>query len=116
MEFKIVSDDGSITRIDIVGDLSPDRPEAFPLHESLGDAIYAKRVLLNLEGSPFINSPGLGWLLMNHRKFREAGGHCVMHSVPPAVLQAMKLMQLDRRLPLANDATEAAVKVMEAAK
>ena len=113
MEFEIESDDGSIMRVAVVGDLAPDRPENQPLREKLGDTVYGRRVTLNMEQAPFITSPGLGWLLTNEKLFREAGGRCVLHSISPAVLQVMRLMQLDRRLAIAADDAEAASKVME---
>jgi anti-anti-sigma regulatory factor len=45
----------------------------------------------------------MGWLLLCNKRFREADGRLVIHSVPPVVLDVMKVMRLDRVLKLAED-------------
>lgn len=110
------SDEQKIVRINVDGDLTPERSEEHPLGEQFGQSIYGRKVLLNMANSPFTNSPGLGWMLINNERFSKAGGRCVAHSMPPGVMQALKLMRLDRKLLIAATEAEAVTKLMEAGK
>jgi len=60
-------------------------------------------VLLSLEATPFVDSSGLAWLVATHRRLREAGGKLVLHSIPPGVVDLLKIMSLDQVLNLADD-------------
>jgi anti-anti-sigma regulatory factor len=113
MQFHLVSDDQQIVRINVEGDLTPERPEDAPLGSTLGEGIYHRKVALNLADSPFANSPGMGWLLINHDRFSKAGGKCVAHSLPPGVMQAIKLLRLDKKLLLADNEAAAVARLME---
>lgn len=113
MQFHLVSDDQQIVRIQVEGDLTPERSEESPLGAKLGDHIYARKVALNMAESPFTNSPGMGWLLINHDRFSKGGGKCVIHSMPPGVMQAIKLLRLDKKLLLADNEAAAVARLME---
>ncbi len=74
-----------------------------PLGELLGPDCYAGRVLLSLERSCFIDSGGVGWLVMCDRRFRQAGGKLVVHSLPPMVNHVFQLLQVPTILHVANN-------------
>jgi len=88
----------------IRGDPSPDLGEITDL---LAERGYGCRVLLNLTDTEFIDSSGLSWLLECHQKFSEAGGTLVIHSVPPTVLDTLKMMRLELVLHVAEDESAA---------
>lgn len=78
-------------------------PSSDPVGDILGPAGYGRKVLLSLAEVKFFDSTGLGWLLRCNKHFREAGGALVVHSIPPVVLDMMRVMGLSQVLRLADD-------------
>jgi anti-sigma B factor antagonist len=111
MQLSIVSSDGSVSRLQVAGQITQgalaNRPE--PIGELLGQGAYARRVSLDLAEATFIDSSGLGWLLSCNKHFREAGGKLVIHSVPPVILDVIKVMRIDQVLTIVEDEAAAAV-------
>jgi anti-sigma B factor antagonist len=105
MQLNIVSNDGGVVRVQAGGQITQGalaaNPE--PLGVLLGEGGYGRRVALSLADATFLDSSGMGWLLLCNKRFREADGRLVIHSVPPVVLDVMKVMRLDRVLKLAED-------------
>lgn len=81
-------------------------PDNDPLASQQPD-IYSQRVLFDLSGSDYMDSSGVSWLLGCHKRFREAGGTMIIHSVNPLVAQVLKVLKLDQVLHLADTAIEA---------
>lgn len=77
--------------------------EGDPIVDAAGSDVYGKRVLFNLEACPYINSAGIGWILIIHKRFVSTGGKVVYHSMPPSVDQVLKLLKMDRVLHLCPD-------------
>ncbi len=105
MELSVVSDDGDVLRLKTAGritqsDISPFSDELGVL---LGPAGYARRVTLGLAETDFIDSSGINWLLVRHKRFREGDGKLVIHSVSPVVLQVLEMMRMDQVFHLAED-------------
>lgn len=78
-------------------------PSSDPVGDVLGPTGYGQKVLLSLAEVKFFDSTGLGWLLKCNKRFREAGGVLVVHSIPPVVLDMMRVMGLSQVLRLADD-------------
>lgn len=83
--------------------MTPDHPEDDPLGAQFGESVFSRRILVDLEQASMISSPGIGCLLKWSRKAREAGGRVVFHSVPPMVMQALKIVMVHRVLTLVED-------------
>jgi anti-anti-sigma factor len=77
-----------------------------PLVQQIPD-IYSRRVFFDLSGTEYIDSSGVSWLLVCHRRFREAGGKLVIHSINPMVKQVLAVLKLERVLHLAESAEKA---------
>ncbi len=109
MQIKVLSEDDGLLRLEAEGRIvQGDRMlESDALDQMLGDQGYARSVLLSLGGTEFIDSSGLSWLVVRHKRFCEAGGTLVLHSIPPTVLELLKMMRLDLVLHLAEDETAA---------
>jgi anti-anti-sigma factor len=82
-------------------------PGQDPLPERLGPDGFRARVLINLERVEYIDSSGVSWLIVNHKRFREQGGKLVLHSVPPRVDQVFKLLKMHLVLNIQDDAQAA---------
>ena len=109
MEFNVVDESNGVLRLEVVGRVvdhnAPESDE--PLEPLLGDCGYGRKVLLSLERTTAINSMGVSWLIVSQRRFAEAGGRLVLHSVPPQIMETLMIMRLNTVLQLAEDETSA---------
>jgi anti-anti-sigma factor len=105
MKLTLVSSDNEVTRIQNEGDITQMdfRAGTDLLANLLGADCYSRKVLLNLEKTPYIDSAGVGWMVMCHKHFKEAGGRLVIHSVPPMVNQILRLLRMPDILYMAGD-------------
>ena len=105
MRVKIVGDDGTFVHCQTEGSISQDRfdPTREPLAQALGEEVYSKKVLLGLDGSTFVDSSCVNWLLRCHKRFREAGGRLILHSATPLVSQTLRVLKLDRVFYMADN-------------
>ena len=99
-DFVSVKTDGKITQQDIAANKEP-------LAGLLGPDIYKRTVLLDMSNSDYIDSSGISWLLATHKKFREAGGSLVLHSLSPMVSQTIRVMRMEQVLHVAPNPTAA---------
>ena len=82
-----------------------------PMAVLLGERGYGQPALLSLAETRFISSSGLGLLLIWHKRFRQAGGKLVLHSITTPVMETLRILRLEMVLNVAADtaaATEAA--------
>jgi anti-anti-sigma factor len=77
------------------------------LAEVLGPTYAARKVLLDMERSDFIDSAGVGWLITNHKRFAAGGGVLVLHSLPPRVMHVFQLLSMNRVFNIAANALAA---------
>jgi anti-anti-sigma factor len=78
-----------------------------PIKARLGPDVYRKKLLINLARTEFVDSAGISWLLICHKRCREAGGTMVIHSITPMVRQVLGVLRLDQVFHLADDASGA---------
>jgi anti-anti-sigma factor len=110
MELKLDGDDGDLVRVSASGRITQaELPSSGDLMTQLaGDDVYGRKLLLNLERADFLDSSGVGWLLVCHKRCREAGGLLVVHSVPPLIHKTLMVLRMNLVLNLAEDAEGAA--------
>ena len=96
-----VKSSGPITQQSLAGNSEPFR-------ELLGEGAYGKRVLLDLSASDYIDSSGVGMLVGSHKRFKQAGGVLVFHSVGALAMKVLKMLRMDLLLHLATTEAEAA--------
>jgi anti-sigma B factor antagonist len=105
MQLALVSDDHNLTQVELSGRITPDSfsHESEPLAALLGPGAYHRRVLLDMTKSEYINSSGVGWLIVCHKRFRDAGGRLVMHSIPQLVRSVLEVLKMDQVFHLSQD-------------
>ncbi|HEY4308075.1 MAG TPA: STAS domain-containing protein [Pirellulales bacterium] len=105
MRLQLLSADGPVKSVNASGRITQSAFEAEdePLAVKLGDDVYGGRLLLSLEGADYLDSRGVGWLLKCHRRFRQAGGVIVVHSIPAVILDVLKVLHMDEVLHLSTD-------------
>ena len=105
MDVRRVSDDGNVLRLEaaagfIRGDLLPD----LRLFEDLlGPDGYARKVSLSLAEISLIDTFRMSWLLIIHKRFCQAGGKLVVHSIRPRVMEFLGVVRFECVLYLAED-------------
>ena len=104
MQLSITRDDGQTVEVAVVGqvtqrDIDPLRD---PLIELLGPGAYARQVRLDLRETTYMDSSGVGWLLLCHKRMRQAGGKLVLVDPHPVVANVLRILKLDRVLAIEN--------------
>ena len=105
MDVRRVSDDGNVLRLEaaassIRGDLLPDLRL---FKDLLGPDGYARKVSLSLAEISLIDTIRMSWLLIIHKRFCEAGGKLVVHSIRPRVMEFLGVVRFECVLYLAED-------------
>ena len=106
MNLRLRSEDpAGVCRIRAEGEIrSVEEPrDSRDLEALLGHHCHRRKILLDLQDAPHIDSSGVSWLIHLHSRCRAAGGLLVLHSVPPAILAALKLLGVDRSFNLVAD-------------
>ncbi len=98
--------------VKVEGDLQRNREDqvADPIEDTIGVAAFRKKLLVDLTGSHYLDTTGVCWLLVCHKRCKEAGGVMVIHSCAPMICDVLRTLRLDRIFNMASD--EAAAKVL----
>ena len=108
-----VTPDGEVTIIDLVGNLrTSDDYSRF--RQAIDDTLDAgtTRVVLNFAQVTFINSSGLGRLVMAAKRAKESGGGVRIVSLSPELQELFAFTRLDSKIPTYASEAEA-VKAFE---
>jgi anti-anti-sigma factor len=111
MKLNVLSSEGGIAHVECTDDLTMlEVTGNDPLDRLLGPGCYARTVLLCLAKASYIDSAGIGWLVMCHKHFIDGGGRLIVHSLAPMVSHAFEVLGLNAMLSVA--ANEAAARVL----
>ena len=105
MQFKLDEIDGEgRVHVSAEGEMtSADVENVNPLENVVGQRWASNRVLMDLSRVSYIDSMAIGWLINCHKKFKEADGFMVLHSIPPHVKQIFDLLKISMLFPLAEN-------------
>lgn len=110
MHLTLKASEGGVAQVHCEGDVTQARFPSNannPLEDLLGAQCYEQKVLLDLEKSGYIDSSGIGWLMACHKRFLQAKGQLVIHSVPPLVEQVIHVLRLHSILTIKPDLASA---------
>jgi anti-anti-sigma factor len=109
IQLTLLSDEGGVVRVRADGPICHARTptEADPLEGLLGPAGFGRRVLLDLGHADYIDSGGISWLIVNHKRCQGAGGRLVLYSLPPRVSEVLHFCRMESVFHLADDETAA---------
>jgi anti-anti-sigma factor len=98
MQIKVLSNDAELTHVRASGKITPDSFSggSEPLAKMLGESVYARPLLMSFEGADYINSSGVGWLLICHKRCRESGGKLVLFAIPKMIQNVFNVLKMDR--------------------
>jgi anti-anti-sigma factor len=98
MKLSLAKDDGKVASVTVSGQVT--QRELNPIQEPLGDllgpAAYSRQVQLDLSGTNYIDTSGVGWLLTCHKRMKQAGGKLTLHHPHPIVINVLMVLQLDK--------------------
>jgi anti-anti-sigma factor len=116
MDLSIVSQDGDVAVLKIRGRVTQRQLSNSPdaLADLLGPDVYVRKVLLDMRDAEFLDSSGISWLLISHKRFREKGGRLVLFAVPPMVMNVLKILRMQLVFDLAGTHEEALQKAQGA--
>lgn len=84
----------SVCQVDVCGPISQrDSTLIEPLRNLVG-SFSGRRILLDLRRATSVDSSGIGWLLACRRGCLESRGELVLLATPPAVIRALKLLNV----------------------
>jgi anti-anti-sigma factor len=78
-----------------------------PMVDLLGDDAFSKHIMVDLSEVASLDSSGVNWLLVCHKRARENGGKLVLHSLSPIAKNVVKVLNLQTVFILAADENEA---------
>ncbi len=115
MDIEVLGYSGPVLRIAIVGRIIRDNqwPLVEALETVLGPAGYQQLVVADMARTLFVDSSGLAFLIQCHKRFTQAGGRFVMHSITPAVRTLFETMGLQQLFLLAENERAALTLVMQ---
>lgn len=113
MEINVTADDGEVLRIEGSGPITQGDVSRFddPMRDLLGEAGFARKVVFGLANVEYIDSSGMSWLMACHKRCRKEGGKLVIHSVPPVVMEVIKILKFHQVLRLAKNEKAALAEV-----
>jgi anti-anti-sigma factor len=105
MELSVSTGSDGLTTVKVKGRITQAKVLAFnePLAAQLGSGCYAGKVLIDLSGADYIDSSGVSWLIVCHKRFREAGGKMVLYSLSPIIQPVLRLLKMDLVFEIAPD-------------
>lgn len=109
MDCEVKSDDGHVVQIRLAGKVSHYQiaTDTDLLSTLAGPDVYAKTVLFDLAAADFLDSSGVGWLLMCHKRFQQNGGRMVLCRVPAIVMNVLKVLRMHLVFELADNEVDA---------
>lgn len=105
MELKVVNSEDGRFRMKVEGQVVQRflGPNSDPMVNLVSADDYKRECFLDLSGVPFIDSSGISWLLVHHKRFRQAGGKLVLYSLQPAVTEVIHVLRLHLVFTIADN-------------
>jgi anti-anti-sigma factor len=98
--------EGKITQTDF-------KPGADLLIQVAGNGVYARRLLIDLSRCDYMDSSGIGWLVTCHKRFKTQKGRMVLHSLPPMIMNMLRMLKMEQVFAVASDLVRARETAME---
>ena len=108
MEATIVSQDKEFCRLKLSGDVTQRQLRKFndPIAAE-GQAVYRKKILCDMSNTTLLDSAGVSWILVNHKRCRELQGRFVLHSIPQLVMNVLLVLRLNLVFDIADSESAA---------
>ena len=103
MKLTVDCEEATILRLKAQGEIAQGalNMDKEPVAAQFGDEAYGKTILLDMSEVEFIDSRGISWLLVCHKRCAAAGGKLILHSLARMVLDVVRVMRLNLVLNIA---------------
>jgi anti-sigma B factor antagonist len=83
--------------------------DSFFLREKIKNVLETgiRKVLIDMDGVPYIDSTGVGFLVSSHTSAAQEGGQLRLLNVKPKILDVLKIMNLLKIFEIFTDESEA---------
>ena len=107
MKLSISQSAGGEIRVVLAGPVTQRElsPLQDPLIELLGPDGYGQIVRLDLSEASYLDSSGVGWLLLCNKRMKQAGGRLLIERPHPIVQNVFRVLKLERVLEMADQAS-----------
>ncbi len=105
MDITAMADDVGVRRVRVRGRIVQNSlgEQWSTLDRLLSPGEPPRPLLLDLADADFIDSSGLSFLLMWHKRYCTAGQKLILHSIQPMVFDVLRTMRLDSVFHIAAD-------------
>jgi anti-anti-sigma factor len=105
MKLSVISETDDLVLLRLEGRVSQRdvAPNEEPLGDLLGEDAYSKKLLMDLGDIVTLDSSGVNWMLVCHKRSREAGGQLVLHTLSPIARNVIRVLNLQTVFQLAED-------------
>lgn len=94
---------GDVIVLKLRGRIAPlDASDAINLGSLYGPEVFGRTVAFDLREADFLGSSGVNWLLTQRKEFVDAGGRMAICCTEGSVLNVLRMMRLDRLIPIAD--------------
>jgi len=114
MEFELLCNEDGVVHIQTIGNITQDSiaqnsasSDNEPIKNLAGDTVYQNKIILDFNRADYMDSSGVSWLLVLHKRCRQAGGSLVLHSIPPIIRQVLDVLRLGLVLTIVDDEKQA---------
>jgi|YNPMSStandDraft_1061717.scaffolds.fasta_scaffold97565_1 anti-anti-sigma factor len=109
MDIEILENSGEVLHLALVGRVVRDNSQPLTecLKQILGPRGYSLTVVIDMRRATFIDSAGLSFLILSHKRFLQEGGKLIFHSLSPAIRTLFETMGLHQVFLLAENREEA---------
>lgn len=109
MDLSIVSREGDTAQLKVRGRVTQRQlaVSADKLVDLLGTTAYTHKLLIDMRDAEYLDSSGISWLLISHKRCREQGGRLVLFALPPMVMNVLKVLRMQLVFDLAGSYDEA---------
>ena len=103
MQVTIQSVDGDVCRLAVSGEVIQRQLRKFVDPLESDQTNYGKQVLCDLSATSLLDSAGVSWFLVAHKRCRENHGRFVMHSIPELIMNVIKVLRLNLVFDIAEN-------------
>jgi anti-anti-sigma factor len=104
MNVKATAREGDVIHLACEGSVTPYAlVDEDPLEALLSPEDWKRTAFLDLSKTDFMDSSGISWLIVAHKRFLRSGGRLVLHSFPERIQHIVELVRLPLILNVAPD-------------
>ena len=103
MDATLQSVEGDLCLMTLNGEVNQRQLRKFIDPLAADEVMYAKKIVCDISGISLLDSAGVSWLFVTHKRCREHGGRFVLYAGSELVMNVIKVLRLNLVFDLATD-------------